>query len=159
MISYISEEFVSSAIARLSTQLRLSEAVAGATLLALANGATDILTVILTTSSGEEGSNDFAIGSLFGSSLFAGTFIMGAVILSSNKGSINEVGFDYVARVFAPAPRLAIRDRRVGNLHCRRLARHARRCNGSDFSLPLRTVPRIDHPPRLDEKKSSNDEG
>lgn len=90
IIDYICEEYISSAIARLSKRLKLSEAVAGATLIALANGATDILTVIITTDP-EAGANNIAIGSLFGGSFFAATFILGAVILSSKHKMILDV--------------------------------------------------------------------
>ena len=91
VIGYVCEEFISSAIARLSKKLKLSEAVAGATLIALANGATDILTVIITTDP-EAAANDIAIGSLFGGSFFAATFILGIVIISSKQKMINDVG-------------------------------------------------------------------
>ncbi len=86
MVNHISEDYLSSAIARISKYLKLSESVAGATLLAVANGCTDIVTVILASLAGTQ-DNDLAIGSLFGANLFTGSVVLGLTILAS-KGSI-----------------------------------------------------------------------
>ena len=52
IVIHISEDYVSTAIARIAFYLKLSESIAGATLLALANGCTDIITVILASLAG-----------------------------------------------------------------------------------------------------------
>ena len=90
LIAYLCEEFISSAVARLSKRLKISEAVAGATLLAVANGSSDIITVIISTD-GEGEDFDLAIGILFGASLFIGTFVLASVILNSKRKVINDV--------------------------------------------------------------------
>jgi len=89
-MEYISDDYLAAAIAKLSSYLSISEAVAGATLLAMANGAPDILTIIMT--SGEH-SNDLALGVLFGANLFACSVILGAVILATGCKTVEGVGW------------------------------------------------------------------
>ena len=77
LMAFISDDYLASAISKLSTYMKISEAVAGATLLALANGACDILTIIL--ASGKK--NDYlAAGVLFGANLFLISAVLVAVI-------------------------------------------------------------------------------
>ena len=82
LVSHISEDYVSTAIARIAKHLRLSESLAGATLLAMANGCTDIVTVIQASLTGSH-NNDLAIGSLFGAGLFTGTIVLAFTIMAS----------------------------------------------------------------------------
>lgn len=91
LIDHITDNYVSSAIAKISERLKLSQAMAGVTLLALANGATDIITVIVASSDNSKEGDDLAIGSLFGASLFGITFVLAYVIFKSKRGLIREV--------------------------------------------------------------------
>lgn len=90
LIGFVCEEHISSAIARLSKRLRIPEAIAGATLLALANGASDIMTVII-ASKAHNSSVDLAIGSLFGANIYVGTVVLAAIINYSNLKAITEL--------------------------------------------------------------------
>lgn len=87
-MAYLSEDYIASPIAKLAKYLRLSEAVAGATLLALANGLTDILTVVLAS---HKGNNDLAIGVLFGANMFLATIVLGGVVLVTRAKLIDGV--------------------------------------------------------------------
>lgn len=82
---------MSLAIARISKKLNLSDSLAGATLLALANGITDLITVIIASLSGEGDNNDLAIGSLFGANFFTCSVVLGATILASKSSQITNI--------------------------------------------------------------------
>ena len=62
------DEYVAEAIVYISKWLKLSEVVAGVTLLALANGAGDLVTAVVASGSSEGVS--YNIGALFGAGLF-----------------------------------------------------------------------------------------
>ena len=64
---------------------------AGVTLLALANGATDIITVLVASGNSKKEGDDLAIGSLFGASLFGITFVLAYVVFKSKHGIIRGV--------------------------------------------------------------------
>ena len=70
--------------------MRIPEAIAGATLLALANGASDIITVVIATKA-ENKSSDLALGSLFGANIFVGCIVFSLIILFSPQKCITEV--------------------------------------------------------------------
>lgn len=80
LLEYVSERYISSAIGKITGYLRLTEAMAGATLLAFSNGATDIITTVVASS--DDVGDDLAVGALFGACTFALTVILGAVILA-----------------------------------------------------------------------------
>jgi len=61
------EEYLAPAIAYLSEWLKLPEALAAVTLLALANGAGDVITALV--ASGAEGGLAYNIGSIYGAGL------------------------------------------------------------------------------------------
>lgn len=88
VLSYVSDEFFATSIAKISSYMKISQAMAGATLLALANGACDILTVMLAS---EKDNTELAIGALFGSNLFLATLALGAVLLASRGKCIKYV--------------------------------------------------------------------
>lgn len=90
-LDHISDTYMSSAIAKISQRMRLNEALAGVTLLAFANGATDIITVFV--ASGDEGKDgdDLAIGSLFGAGLFGMTVVQAYIILKAKNNIIDRV--------------------------------------------------------------------
>ena|SRR3990167_10664362 len=81
----IAEKFLSNSLSLMSKRLGLSEAVAGVTVLAFANGAPDIIASF--TAGGEEDTGVFiSIGSLFGGCLFASTIVLGLCVLYSKTG-------------------------------------------------------------------------
>ncbi|KAL4435980.1 hypothetical protein ABPG74_022215 [Tetrahymena malaccensis] len=85
MLSQISEHYLSPALAKLSKCFKLSQTVAGVTLLALGNGGPDVATAIIAGSS-EGDSIAIAVGSIFGAGLFVTTYTLQSVI--RNAGSI-----------------------------------------------------------------------
>lgn len=92
VIGYICDEYISLAVSKLSTYMKLSQATAGKTLLPLANGVADITTVIVATqTSTSSRDNDLAIGSLFGASLVSTTIIIGVVVMLSSNSRIEGV--------------------------------------------------------------------
>lgn len=87
---HVSEDYISLAIARISSKMKLSESLAGATLLALANGATDLITVVMASLAGGD-DNDLAIGSLFGANLFTCSVVLGLTILASKGSTVRNL--------------------------------------------------------------------
>lgn len=103
-IEHVSEGYLSVAIAGLSKGLGLSELVAGSTLLALSNGATDLITAMVSATSTNSEGLDIVIGSLFGASLFSILCIFAAVIWASPEGtSLKEAGLMTVMKIYAVA--------------------------------------------------------
>lgn len=96
VIGYICDEYISLAVSKLSNYMKLTQAIAGKTLLPLSNGVADIITVIVATQTATSSrDNDLAIGSLFGASLFSTTIIVGAVIWMSSNRKIEAVDSTY----------------------------------------------------------------
>lgn len=67
-MAILSEEFETPALLRLSEYLKMNSILASVTLLALANGAGDVLTSI--ASGGEEGDVGLVLSTLYGSGFF-----------------------------------------------------------------------------------------
>ena len=85
LLSNISDKYLSPSLSMLARKLKISEALAGVTLLAFANGAPDIIAAF--AAGGDENGGVFiSVGSLFGGCLFASTFILGVCILYSKTG-------------------------------------------------------------------------
>ena len=80
-ICRVIEEYVAPAIVYLCEYLKLSESLAGVTLIAFANGAGDVLTAIV--ASGSEEGISYNIGSLYGAGLFVLTLVVALTILNS----------------------------------------------------------------------------
>lgn len=74
--------------------MKLTEAMAGATLLAFSNGATDIITTVV--ASGNEDTDDLAVGALFGASTFALTVILAFVIWARPGNIIKDVNANQI---------------------------------------------------------------
>ena len=72
------DEYVAPAIVYLSKYLKLSEALAGVTLLAFANGAGDVVTAIVASSSKEGVS--YNVGALYGAGFFVLTLVIALTI-------------------------------------------------------------------------------
>lgn len=96
MMDYICDVYLSAAIAKISKKMKLSEALAGCTLLALANGATDIITVFVAAGNNQKEGDDLAIGDLFGSSIYSFTVVLAYVIYKTPKGFINKVSHNFI---------------------------------------------------------------
>lgn len=79
MLGKIAEGYLTPALTRISEALKLSETISGVTLLAFANGAPDILSVI--SAGGEEDGIYIAVGNLFGACMFAVTLVIGRCIM------------------------------------------------------------------------------
>lgn len=106
-ICQIVEEYIAPAIVYLSDRLKLSEALAGVTLLAFANGAGDVITAIVASDS-KEGIS-YNIGALYGAGLFFMTVVLTLTIkhsphvIEAPKSMIyRDVGFYIVATLLLP---------------------------------------------------------
>jgi sodium/potassium/calcium exchanger 6 len=75
------EDYVAPAIVFLSRFLELSEALAGVTLLAFANGAGDVITAIV--ASGSKDGISYNVGALYGAGFFVLTLVVALTILNS----------------------------------------------------------------------------
>ncbi len=75
------DEYVGESIVYITKWLKMSEAMAGVTLLALANGAGDLITAVVSAES-EEGVN-YNIGALCGAGLFVITIVLTFTIKNS----------------------------------------------------------------------------
>lgn len=87
-ISSTVEEYIAGGITYIAEYLKMSEALAAVTLLALANGAGDVITAIVASSSA--GGVSYNIGSLYG----AGFFVCSIVIALAIKSSTTEITVD-----------------------------------------------------------------
>ena len=77
------DEYISGAIVFITEYFKMSEALAGVTLLAMANGAGDVVTALV--SSGSPDGVSYNIGSLFGAGLFVISIVMSLTIYTSEK--------------------------------------------------------------------------
>lgn len=87
-VQNVSDKYLGPAITLIANKLELSEVMAGATLVAFSNGASDILTAVVGATSGDSGNKsegtDIVLGSLFGASIFAVLTIFGSVLAASD---------------------------------------------------------------------------
>lgn len=75
------DEYIECSITYITEYFKMSEALAGVTLLAMANGAGDVITALVSSESAEGVS--YNIGALFGAGLFVCTFVMCATVYYS----------------------------------------------------------------------------
>jgi len=80
-ISATVEEYIASGITFITEYFELSEAMAAVTLIALANGAGDVITAIV--ASGSDGGVSYNIGALYGAGFFVCATVICLTILSS----------------------------------------------------------------------------
>jgi solute carrier family 24 (sodium/potassium/calcium exchanger), member 6 len=85
MLSSIADTYLTPVLTKISQALKLSETIAGVTLLAFANGAPDI--IASATAGDNEGGVFISIGALFGACSFGATVVLGYCI-HRNKGTI-----------------------------------------------------------------------
>lgn len=104
MLSSLAETYLTPVLTKISEALKLSETIAGVTLLAFANGAPDI--IASATAGGSTGGVFIAVGALFGACSFGATVVFGncifrsktAVVMPAN-GVIRDFGFYLLAGV------------------------------------------------------------
>ena len=82
-ISITVEEYIAEAIQAISDKLGLSDSVSSITLLAAANGAADMMTVLV--SSGTEGGISYNIGALYGGGLFICSAVLALCIIEARR--------------------------------------------------------------------------
>ncbi len=82
-MSFISEEYETPGLLKISEYLKISSTLASVTLMAFANGAGDVITSIV---SGAQSDNvSFSLATLYGSGYFVQTLIFAITILKSKK--------------------------------------------------------------------------
>mmetsp|Transcript_33268 Transcript_33268/g.32705 ORF Transcript_33268/g.32705 Transcript_33268/m.32705 type:complete len:547 (-) Transcript_33268:112-1752(-) len=84
------DAYLTPALEKVSTTLKMSESLAGVTLLALGNGAPDVIASI-SAADGAEGGMFFSVGALTGSGIFV-TGVVSAVVILSSKKEIKVLG-------------------------------------------------------------------
>jgi len=77
------DEYIVEGIQKIADALRFSEGLAAVTLLALANGAGDVITALV--AGGAEGGVSYNVGSLFGAGLFVFSFVVAICIIKNQK--------------------------------------------------------------------------
>jgi len=99
------DEYIAPGIVFLSKRFNFSEALAGVTLLAFANGAGDVITAIVASGSPEGVS--YNVGALYGAGFFVLTLVIALTILSSPKKIVvdkavifRDIGFYIFATCF-----------------------------------------------------------
>jgi Ca2+/Na+ antiporter len=78
------DDYLSPALAKISMTFKLSESLAGVTLLALGNGAPDVITA-LAASGSDDGGIFLAVGALMGGGLFISGIVSAVVMFSADK--------------------------------------------------------------------------
>ena len=99
------DEYIAPGIVYLSKKFKLSEALAGVTLLAFANGAGDVITAIV--ASGSPGGVSYNVGALYGAGFFVLTLVIALTIMSSPKEIVvdkavifRDIGFYIMSTLF-----------------------------------------------------------
>lgn len=80
MLSQTAEEYLSPTVTFISKKIKMSQTLAGVTLLAIGNGANDIITAIV---AGKGNNVNFTVGSIFGAGLFVTTISLARVLRKS----------------------------------------------------------------------------
>ena len=88
MLSDTSNRYLSSALTILSDKLKMSQNLAGVTLLALGNGAPDVISGIV--ASEESGGIEFTVGSLLGAGVFITCIVFSSVVLFSDSVQLTK---------------------------------------------------------------------
>lgn len=81
LLGNVADTFLTPVLTKVSAALRLSETIAGVTLLAFANGAPDIIASV--TAAGQDDGVFISVGGLFGACMFGSTMVLGLCILRS----------------------------------------------------------------------------
>lgn len=86
LLGNIADTYLTPVLTKISDTLKLSETIAGVTLLAFANGAPDIIASVTAADAGEDGDSDgvyIGAGALFGACTFGVTTVLGYCIIKS----------------------------------------------------------------------------
>ena len=93
LISSTAEHWLSTSLAKLSELLKMSESLAGVTLMALGNGACELITGIV--AAGSESGPLLSVGSLSGSTLVVSGLVPALIVLSSKTKSVSMNRFKF----------------------------------------------------------------
>ena len=99
-MDYVSDLYISTAITKISGYLKLSEVLAGATLIAFSNETTDLVTVIVASVNTVKEGDDLAIGDLMGASIYAMTVILAYIVFQSKSKTVKNVIVYYFFEIF-----------------------------------------------------------
>jgi sodium/potassium/calcium exchanger 6 len=88
-LDYVCDNYISEAISKLSLYMKLSESLAGSTLVSFSNGASDVVTALV--AAGSQDDDNLVMGSIFGAALFTMTVAFGIIIIYSQRGVIEDV--------------------------------------------------------------------
>lgn len=99
LLGNVADTFLTPVLTKVSKALRMSETIAGVTLLAFANGAPDIIASV--TAGDQEGGVFISVGGLFGACMFGATMVLGLCILKSKTPV--EVSFKTSLKKMIPA--------------------------------------------------------
>ena len=91
LLEYTSDNFVATTLTKFAKYMKLSQAMAGATLVAFSNGTTDLATVIVSSANPLTEGDDLVIGDLVGASIFAMLVVLGYIVLKTKKQKIKHV--------------------------------------------------------------------
>lgn len=100
----IAENYLSASIAKITRKIRISETMAGATLLAFANGGIDVIAAF--TAEKTPGGIPLIVGSIYGSGLFDFSLTAGLVVMAAREIHLvkkhfwKDVGFYLLATVY-----------------------------------------------------------
>ena len=89
-LALVADAFFCPALETVATILKISPEVAGATLLALGNGAPDVFAQVAAVTSGTMPDVDMAVSTALGSGLFITTVILGVVILMDRTKNASD---------------------------------------------------------------------
>ena len=87
-MSFVTEQYATPALIKFAEVLKLPSVIAGVTLIALANGAGDVITSI--SSGGDDGDVGLVLSTIYGSGIFSQCLIYGFTIFSSTTQIVLE---------------------------------------------------------------------
>ena len=92
LLSDTSNSFLSTSLTKLVDHLRINQNLAAVTLLALGNGASDVISSLVASTDTE--GVEFSIGALVGSGVFVTSFVLGLVVYYGNGIKVNALMFN-----------------------------------------------------------------
>jgi len=105
-LSSTAERYLEPSLSSAAKFLGFSEALAGVTLIALANGVPDVISAIVAGESRHQGGIDLAFGALFGASVFTTTIVLARVVRQCksltfpSKNLVRDCGFYLLAELY-----------------------------------------------------------
>ena len=92
LLSDTSNNFLGTALTKIVEKLKINQNIAGVTILAFGNGASDVISSLVV--SNEIDGLEFAIGSLIGGGIFITSFIISLIIFYGNNLTVNPEFFN-----------------------------------------------------------------